>query len=167
MGLDMYLTKKTYIGANYEHRLFTGVSGKIDITIKDSPININFNRVRSISEQVGYWRKANQIHNWFVDNVQNGEDDYREHSVIREDFENLLKSVNLVLNAKGTPEESSVIADNLPPTDGFFFGSTEIDEWYWTDLELTKQIVSDVLAEMDEDSKNPDMWADYYYFSSW
>jgi hypothetical protein len=164
MGLDMYLTKKTYIGANYEHR---GVSGKIDITIKDSPININFNRVRSISEQVGYWRKANQIHNWFVDNVQNGEDDCREHSVIREDFENLLKSVNLVLNAKGTPEESSVIADNLPPTDGFFFGSTEIDEWYWTDLELTKQIVSDVLAEMDEDSKNPDMWADYYYSSSW
>jgi hypothetical protein len=164
MGLDMYLTKKTYIGANYEHR---GVSGKIDITIKDSPININFNRVRSISEQVGYWRKANQIHNWFVDNVQNGEDDCREHSVIREDFHNLLETVNLVLNAKGTPEESSVIADNLPPTEGFFFGSTEIDEWYWTDLELTKQTVSDVLAEMDEDSKNPDMWADYYYSSSW
>ena len=23
-----------------------------------------------IMEQVGYWRKANQIHNWFVENVQ-------------------------------------------------------------------------------------------------
>lgn len=26
-------------------------------------------------EDVGYWRKANQIHNWFVQNVQGGEDD--------------------------------------------------------------------------------------------
>ncbi len=164
MGLDMYLTKKTYIGANYEHR---GVSGNIDIAIKDSPININFNRVRNVSEDVGYWRKANQIHRWFVENVQDGEDDCGEYTVSRQDFHNLLETVNLVLNAKGTPEESSVIADNLPPTDGFFFGSTQIDEWYWEDLEKTKQIVSDVLAEMDEDSKNDSTWTNYYYSSSW
>lgn len=164
MGLDMYLTKKTFIGANYEHR---GVSGKIDLTIKDSPVNINFNRVSYISENVGYWRKANQIHNWFVYNVQNGEDDCREYMVSRQDFENLLESVNLVLNAKGTPEESSIIEENLAPVEGFFFGTTEINESYWEDLEITKQIVSDVLAEMDEDGKNPDSWVDYYYTSSW
>ena len=164
MGLDMYLTKKTFIGANYEHR---GVSGKIDLTIKDSPVNINFNRVSYISENVGYWRKANQIHNWFVYNVQNGEDDCREYMVSRQDFENLLETINLVLNAKGTPEESSLIKEHLSPTEGFFFGSTQIDEWYWEDLETTKQIVSDVLAEMDEDGKNPDSWVDYYYTSSW
>lgn len=164
MGLDMYLTKKTFIGANYEHR---GVSGKIDLTIKDSPVNINFNRVSYISENVGYWRKANQIHNWFVYNVQNGEDDCREYMVSRQDFENLLETINLVLNVKGTPEESSLIKEHLSPTEGFFFGSTQIDEWYWEDLETTKQIVSDVLAEMDEDGKNPDSWVDYYYTSSW
>ena len=164
MGLDMYLTKKTFIGANYEHR---GVSGKIDLTIKDSPVNINFNRVSYISENVGYWRKANQIHNWFVYNVQNGEDDCREYMVSRQDFENLLEIINLILNAKGTPEESSVIKEHLSPTEGFFFGSTQIDEWYWEDLETTKQIVSDVLVEMDEDAKNPDSWVDYYYTSSW
>lgn len=164
MGLDMYLTKKTYIGANYEHR---GVSGNIDLTIKDSPVNINLNRVTYISENIGYWRKANQIHNWFVENVQGGEDDCRDYSVSREDFENLLQTVNLVLDAKGTSEENSVIEDNLPTSDGFFFGSTEIDDWYWGDLESTKQIVSDVLAEMDEDAKNPNLWVDYYYTSSW
>lgn len=164
MGLDMYLTKKTFIGANYEHR---GVGGKIDLTIKDSPVNINFNRVTYISEQVGYWRKANQIHNWFVYNVQGGEDDCRDYMVSRQDFENLLETVNTVLNSKGTPEESSVVQDNLPPTSGFFFGSTEVDQWYWEDLENTKQIVSDVLSEMDEDGKNPESWVDYYYGSSW
>ena len=131
MGLDMYLTKKTFIGANYEHR---GVSGKVDLTIKDSPVNINLNRVTYISEQVGYWRKANQIHNWFVQNVQGGEDNCRDHRVSREDLQNLLQTVNLVLNAKGTPEESSIIEENLPPTEGFFFGTTEINEWYWEGL---------------------------------
>jgi len=164
MGLDMYLTKKTYIGAKYEHR---GVNGNIDITIKDSPINVNFNRVSSISEDVGYWRKANQIHRWFVENVQDGEDDCREYSVSRQDFQNLLETVNLVLNAKGTPEESSVIEENLPPREGFFFGSTKIDPYYWDDLEMTKQIVSDVLTEMEEDGKNENAWIDYYYSSSW
>ncbi|MFN9901038.1 MAG: hypothetical protein ACK55Z_20110, partial [bacterium] len=143
------------------------VRGTIDITVKGQPVNINFNRVNYICENVGYWRKANQIHNWFVYNVQGGEDDCREYSVSRQDFENLLESVNLVLNAKGTPEESSVIKEHLSPTEGFFFGSTQIDEWYWEDLETTKQIVSDVLAEMDEDGKNPDSWVDYYYTSSW
>ena len=87
--------------------------------------------------------------------------------VSRQDFENLLESVNLVLNAKGTPEESSIIEENLAPVEGFFFGTTEINESYWEDLEITKQIVSDVLAEMDEDAKNPDSWVDYYYTSSW
>jgi len=164
MGLDMYLIKKTYIGANYEHR---GVSGKIDITIKDSPVNINLNRVSSISEHVGYWRKANQIHRWFVENVQDGEDDCREYVVSRQDFQNLLEVVNTVVASEGTPEESSVIQENLPPSSGFFFGSTEVDSWYWEDLETTKNIVSKILAEMDEDAKNPDVWVDYYYSSSW
>lgn len=28
-----------------------------------------------VTTQAAYWRKANSIHKWFVDNVQNGEDD--------------------------------------------------------------------------------------------
>ena len=61
MGLDMYLNKRTYIGAEYEHRK---VKGKIEITEgeEDKPINIQFNRVSEIIERVAYWRKANQIH---------------------------------------------------------------------------------------------------------
>jgi hypothetical protein len=177
MGLDMYLTKKTYIGANYKHR---GVSGKIDITIKDSiterlhPVNINLNRVSSISEHVGYWCKANQIHRWFVENVQDGEDDCREYEVSHQDFQNLLEAVNTVMASEGTPEESSVIQENLPPSSEFLFGpichigSTEVDRLYWENLETTKKIVSNILAEMDEDSKNPaDVWVEYYYSSSW
>jgi len=164
MGLDMYLTKKTYIGAEYEHR---EVAGKIDLTIKGQPVNINFNRVQTIVEKVGYWRKANQIHNWFVQNVQNGDDDHGEHSVSREQFQSLLDDINTVLKAKDTPEEEGAIEDLLPPTSGCFFGSTEIDEWYWKDLEDTKDLIEKLLVEMDEDEKNEHLWVDYYYEASW
>ena len=164
MGLDMYLTKRTYIGAEYEHR---EVAGKIDLTIKGQPVNINFNRVQTIVEKVGYWRKANQIHNWFVQNVQGGEDDGGEHRVSRENFESLLSDINTVLKAKDTPEEEGAIEDLLPPTEGFFFGSTEIDEWYWKDLEDTKDLIEKLLVEMDEDEKNEHLWVDYYYEASW
>ena len=164
MGLDMYLTKKTYIGAQYEH---IGVKGKIDITIKDTPVNINFNRVQSIVEIVGYWRKSNQIHNWFVQNVQDGEDDCKEYRVSREQFQSLLDDVNAVLSARDTPEEKGAIEDLLPPTSGFFFGSNEIDDWYWGDVENTEHLIESVLAEMDEDAKNSESWVDYYYQSSW
>lgn len=164
MGLDMYLTKRTYIGAEYE---FREVGGTIDITIKGEPININFNRVQTIIEKVGYWRKANQIHNWFVQNVQDGEDDCMEHRVSREQFQSLLDDVNTVLNARDTPEEKSAIEDLLPPKSGFFFGSNEIDDWYWQDVETTKHLIQSVITEMDEDEKNSESWVDYYYQSSW
>lgn len=164
MGLDMYLTKHTYIGAEYEHR---EVAGKIELTTKGVPVNINFNRVQTIVEKVGYWRKANQIHNWFVENVQGGEDDCGEHSVSREQFQSLLDDINTVLNAKGTPEEEGAIEDLLPTTSGCFFGSTEIDEWYWADLEDSKNLIEKILAEMDEDEKNQEAWITYNYQSSW
>lgn len=31
---------------------------------------------RSIWQEIGYWRKANHIHKWFVDKVQGGDDDW-------------------------------------------------------------------------------------------
>ena len=36
----------------------------------------------SIMQDVGYWRKANQIHNWFVNNVQNEIDDCCFHDEV-------------------------------------------------------------------------------------
>lgn len=164
MGLDMYLTKHTYIGAEYEHN---GIEGKIDLTAKGQPITINLNRVQSIVEKVGYWRKSNQIHNWFVQNIQDGEDDCREYRVSREQFQSLLDDINTVLNSKGTPEEEGAIEDLLPTASGCFFGSTEIDEWYWNDLEDSKNLIEKILVEMDEDEKNEHLWISYHYQSSW
>ena len=160
----MCLTKRTYIGAEYKHR---GVRGTIDLTTNDKPIRINLNRVQSITENIGYWRKANQIHNWFVNNVQNGDDDCGEHSVSREQFQELLDDVTAVLNARGTEYEIGEVEELLPPQSGYFFGETEIDDWYWRDLEYTKELIEGILREMDIDEQSPDAWITYYYQSSW
>ena len=164
MGLDMYLVKKTYLGAHHD---VSEIKGNIEVTIKGVSANIDFNRVESITERMGYWRKANQIHHWFVENVQGGEDDCGSYRVSKEQFESLLQDVQTVLAAKGTDGESSVITAFLPPHDGFFFGDILISEWYWDDLEHTREIIQTVLTEIERDEKTSHIWTDYHYQSSW
>jgi len=151
MGLDQYMRKKVFIGANYEHR---EVKGKIDITIKGEKVNIDFNKVSYIEEQVAYWRKANQIHNWFVTNVQNGNDDCGTYFISKEHFEELYNECKEVM------ENKELASELLPTTNGFFFGGTEYDEYYFKDIEYTINIVKEILD-------NYDVSVGYYYTSSW
>ena len=80
MGLDMYLTKKTYLGTKWEHR---NVKLKIKVLHNEKEVDLNINpkKVDDISEEVMCWRKANHIHKWFVDNVQEGVDDCRLYHI--------------------------------------------------------------------------------------
>lgn len=141
----MYLTKRVYVGANYEHNQ---VKGKIEISKNGKPVQVKLNNVSQIIEHVGYWRKANQIHNWFVQNVQDGEDNCAEYYVSLDQLKQLRETCITALVTKN--------AELIPPTEGFFFGSTEIDQFYWDDLKDTVEI----LADLDEN-------ADYYYNASW
>lgn len=145
MGLDMYLTKKHYIGAYHTHK---NVTGKCEILIDNKPVDINFSNIESIIERVAYWRKANQIHKWFVDNVQEGKDECTEHYVSYEQLMELVLLCRQVLQTKD--------ALLLPPIRGFFFGTTVIDEYYYADLKYTIETLTDI-----------DPNEDYYYCSSW
>jgi hypothetical protein len=149
MGLDMYLTKKTFIGANYKHR---DVKIKIDCTIGDKKIVFNPEQISEITELVGYWRKANAIHNWFVQNVQEGKDECEETFVPIEKLNELKNLCQIIIKNK----DKKLIEEKLPPTEGFFFGSTEIDEYYFDDLKETVNIINYLDAD-----------GDYYYQSSW
>ena len=51
------------------------------------------------------------------------------------------------------------IKEILPPASGFFFGSTQIDEYYKNDVERTIEIIDTLLRE--------DAAADFYYQASW
>jgi len=109
---------------------------------------------------VGYWRKANQIHKWFVDNVQNGVDNCGEYLVKEDQLANLLETCKLILDKD--PSKASVL---LPVQSGFFFGSTDYDQYYFKDLENTVKIIES-LFEKDLDGGSY-LEGDIYYSSSW
>lgn len=104
--------------------------------------------------EVAYWRKANQIHSWFVRNVQNGVDDCGLYPVSRNQLEELRQTCAEVITTKDHTL--------LEPVNGFFFGSTAIDEYYWEDLRTTIDMLDHVLAAQ----KLPDA-EEFFYQSSW
>ncbi len=149
MGLDMYLNKKTYV-QYWEHN---GADNyEVTVTKAGEPAGIDGRKVKYIIEEAGYWRKANQIHRWFVENVQNGIDNCGEYYVSREQLSELLTLCKAVQNQPAVADEV------LPTASGFFFGGTEYDEWYMQDIDNTIQILNEALAD-----KN----GEYYYSSSW
>lgn len=147
MGLDMYLTAKRYI---YD---FDDKGKALREKLQD--LKVNGMNVKELSYEAGYWRKANAIHKWFVDNVQDGVDNCGEYLVTTEQLEKLLELVNEVLRKRGKAEWL------LPTASGFFFGSLIYDEGYFDDLLQTKAIIENILS-IDDLPKY-----DFYYSSSW
>ena len=152
MGLDMYLKGRRYISSysDQDQPMRDGVRKHFPELQGDAWAE---NPVQGVTVEVGYWRKANQIHKWFVDNVQGGEDECRPHSVSREDLAQLREVCQTVL---AKPKKASEL---LPTGAGFFFGSTDYDQYYQQDLESTVAIIDRALAL-------PEAW-DFEYQSSW
>ena len=105
--------------------------------------------------RVAYWRKANAIHDWFVQNVQDGVDECQEAWVSREQLQELIDICKQIISV---PEK----AQNLLPTrNGFFFGSTDYDDWYLDQLQYTVDRLEKILLDPAFTK------ADFYYQSSW
>lgn len=186
MGLDMYLERRHYVGNKYrkpEEMVKVIVpENQGDVlfpTLAIKPDNISY-----ILEEVGCWRKANAIHRWFVDNIQDGEDDCGEYHVDHDTMVKLLYACKQVLEASELVEgkinngytfdkngirvpitqngryikDSSVAHKLLPIKEGFFFGGTNYDEFYLEDIKDTIKILEPLLVEKG---------GDYYYSSSW
>jgi len=192
MGLDMYLSKRHYV-QNWEHN---GPERQHKITVKvggKAHPHINTSKISYIIEQVGYWRKANAIHDWFVQHCQDGRDECQESYVTREQLQELYDTCVLVRdNSKlkdgkikngstiqkvgdeivETPiiekgkviEDASVSEYLLPTAEGFFFGGTDYDEYYMQDVLNTIEILK---PELDAKYENGMYEPEYYYRASW
>ena len=151
MGLDMYLRAKKYISTYREEN--KDVIDKLNTMfniVSDEDYTVN-----EVSFRVAYWRKANHIHQWFVENCQDCIDDCKEYYVGRDQLKQLRDLCEHVLANKDK-------ADELFPTQsGFFFGDTDYDEWYFIDLEKT-------VSRIDKILNDPALTdTDFYYQSSW
>ncbi len=118
MGLDMYLSKKVYDDATND---YNNVTGTLAWKQDNIAIPINLNRIQYVLEEQAYWRKANQIYNWFDNAICGGVENCRIYEIIGE------KLLELVELCKKVLAEPSLAEELLPTCDGFCFGSTEYD----------------------------------------
>lgn len=170
MGLDMFLWKmkkqkgKTFdevmeIKRKLDNEEIKGVEKEnLKMYMFHTKLeNINY-EYDSLFKEIYYWRKANAIHQWFVDNIQNGNDDCEDYRVTQKDLQILIDTLKEVYNSlcnkemitkkvqdgsieyetKVFKEEDLEIAKQLLPTqEGFFFGGTQYDEYYFEDIKQT------------------------------
>lgn len=151
MGLDMYLTRNTYV-KQWDHQT-PSERWLVTATKGGNPTPVKSERISYITEQVAYWRKANAIHAWFVRECQEGKDECQETYVSREDLKRLLEVCRTVR------DDNSKAATLLPVQSGFFFGSTDYDEGYFEDIKETFDVLAKLLDEPT--------CGDFYYRSSW
>lgn len=165
MGLDMYLTaKKSFDKVNWKalhgnsklsydspEAIFPQFKALLELT-QLTEVSANIYGA-TVEVTCAYWRKANQIHSWFVSEIQNGNDDCGEYHVSHDSLKDLLGLCKIALETKNP--------NLLPPKEGFFFGDTDIDEWYWNDLENTVKQLERIFAlpQLDQLSLS--------YSSSW
>ena len=150
MGLDMYLTAKRYLSK------YNPEDAKVRELV--SAIDFGFSgEVEQVSFEAMYWRKANAIHRWFVSKVQEGVDNCAEYNVDADDLAELRDICKQIL------VDPSKADQLLPPQSGFFFGSTEVDEWYLEQLKYTVDRL-DVLLDLPQVKERK---INFYYSSSW
>lgn len=168
MGLDMYLRAEKYVSGWQhnkdeevnEYERLVSLYGMEDFVLEQSPSAF-------VQFTVGYWRKANQIHSWFVRECQGGVDECQPTDV---SIDKLKELQGLCQHALGVRQKVGVnvkaarhtAIEVLPPTSGFFFGSEDVDEWYWEQLEATVTVVNKCIAL----NKAPGYWS-FIYQSSW
>lgn len=156
MGLDMYLYRREYLsnrswGSDNEKEkaAFQSIVEAIGIEpTKESP-HIH------VEVCVAYWRKANAIHKWFCD-LDDGKDECQNIYVTRK---NLVELRDLCASVISQP---AMAMDVLPPQEGFFFGSSDVDEWYLEDMKNTINQIEKILESVPEDT-----WNDFIYKASW
>lgn len=159
MGLDSYLEARRFV-SGYSHsgsdeqEMFRQIVDSVGMS------DAHDERFVTVNVNVAYWRKANAIHDWFVKNVQDGEDDCKTYYVPREKLMELEELCRRVVQS-GEPE---VAAELLPTASGFFFGDTDYDEYYFQQIDWTAKRLAEILTKLPDGGMRG---VDFYYNSSW
>jgi hypothetical protein len=149
----MYLYAEKRFSTQDDRRTVDGILSAAGLP-NTTPIEFSSIRVKV---QIAYWRKANAIHNWFVRTIGNGVDDCEEIDVSTAALQHLY---DLCKKQSRNPTKP-LPGDPLAPTAGFFFGSTERDDGYVSDLADTVRQIEGILD-------NPDLAdANFTYRASW
>lgn len=182
MGLDMYLevSRNVYNSSYSPSEEYEALQSFINDNMVGSPLKLDRDsfQVAGVNMQVACWRKANAIHNWFVENCQGGVDECQETHIEVEQLEELISNCSEVLELLnpyyGAGEEEASIPDEvresveeiLTPTSGFFFGSTDIDAWFYDDVKYTHDRLDEIVKWVNSEQRDKRFW-NITYQSSW
>jgi hypothetical protein len=121
-------------------------------------MGLDMHLLRKDNSEIGYWRKANAIHGWFVRECQGGIDECQRTRVTKAKLRSLIVTVNDILGMfDGGLDWMTLAKKTLPSQSGFFFGGTEYNEYYLLQLRQTMDILKKALNESGA----------IYYQSSW
>ena len=183
MGLDMFLSyrrnldgipetvqramrKQVYIDSRpYTHM----IQLIIENDMLDSVIDRDIKMGKPYEERIMYWREANAIHKFIIDNCANGIDDGTPIQITIDVLKNLFARCETIL---GSSILKSYIADDgsltdplaasllLPLDDGFVFAS-DYDKRYVDTLKETVKVLKPIV-------EHPELYTDpIIYESSW
>lgn len=184
----MYLTKKTYV-KNWDHMK---PDEKHSVLVKrgdGEDTGIKPERVSYIEEEVAYWRKANQIHGWFVENCANGEDtNGGYHYVSHEKLKELIDLCKRVIAASELVEgkiangyKFEQMGENLPPTrvpilqDGTYIKDATVakellpnrEGFFFGGTEYDQYYIDDLKNTIEMLEPLLEEKGEFYYHSSW
>ena len=154
MGLDMYLRLKEHSKCSVK-----GFGGDGDTMHRDPNDWVCVTKEYAVAD----WRKANHIHQWFVDHVQDGNDDCGQYNVRPEHLHELRADCMFAHDAYMAGDYKTC-HETMPTSSGFFFGSTEYDSYYAEDLRKTIKVCTSLIHHLES---NNSIWSEVYYQSSW
>jgi hypothetical protein len=166
MGLDMNLYRETHviekggkpskIRPERVYAITEEIKWEITTLKGGKPSKIRPERVYAITEEIAYWRKFNALHAFIVNNFAEGKDDCQIIYLYDDELQKIHDTLKKIHESKN----DSLALELMPPSEGFFFGSYEIDEWYWKNVENAYKVFSEILSDGEETRE-------YYYQASW
>lgn len=105
--------------------------------------------------QIGYFRKFNALHNYIVNNLAGGVDRCQEIEITKDNLYALLGKLYMI------SKNNKIAESELPTADGFFFGSTCYDDWYFSDVKDALNMCELFLTNIDFDKY------ELVYLASW
>ena len=107
MGLDMYLTGRKYVGGSLQG--------------DDEPFREEDGKpVDSMNLELGCWRKHRKLHGYIVNTFAEGKDECQDIPLEGDDLRKIAKAVRI---------------NDLPHTEGCFFGDAEMDKAFSDEAE--------------------------------
>ena len=112
------------------------------------------------SREIFYWRKFNALHGFIVDTFANGVDECQTIEIGKAGVAKIvsaLRETARMLKAKHGLDPTKL---PVKPVGGFFFGSTEIDDYYKRNIEEALEMFDNLLASLSDEET-------VFYEASW